>query len=399
MAKVKMTREKEPKHIAAFLNTKVSDLTARGGKSGELYGLELEVEGFNVQMGGKAIKGWLQVEEGSLRGENIEYTFSAPCTYEESVIRVNRLFEAFDAAGVHLKNSYRCSTHVHLNFSGQNMKHVANFFILYTIIEQLLEEYCGEMRRGNVFCLSNRDAEPIVEYFEQACLLHLNLMNFGENIRYCGLNLAALNKFGSIEIRTMRGADNPQMVIEWINILRNLYQFTEKMIPPSDLIEQISIMGVQDWLRSIFSEENYDRLMATWPPERNLQASIYQGIRLVQVLAYRLDEAYRIEITPEEKVKRVKRAHRELRITDGEGSVYHVPPQYSEGTAITGIRPRVIIYDEDQDRWYQYIDARGHHLEVKKRWYWTDELDEIEDVLDEEEEDFEDERERDEDED
>jgi hypothetical protein len=274
--------------IIAFLNSPVMPL--KGKYSGNLFGVELEVEGRGVAMEGIPSRNWKRVEEGSLRGENIEYVFSTPCEYDAAVKRVNKLFETFKENGVQLNNSYRTSTHVHLNFSDKTVKQVILFFFLHTILEELLEVYCGEHRKGNLFCMSTRDNENLVVSLEQAIFAFRNFRDFGENIRYCAANLAALNKFGTIEIRTMRGADTAEQVNTWLNILNQLYEYalnTEQT--PVEIVEQLSFRGAAGFLSMIFDEETVRELLKAWPAAMMLHVSLLNGVRLLQMLAYKLE--------------------------------------------------------------------------------------------------------------
>lgn len=278
--------------ISRTLNTVVGKMGYVQERKGELYGVELELEGRNVAMEGVPTKGWKREKDGSLRGESIEYVFSTPCGYDEATARVRTLFEAFKKNAVKIKNSYRTSTHVHINFSDRKIREIINFFVLFTILEELLEIYCGEGREGNLFCLPSRDVEGIVNMLEKAVMNRGDLAEFGEDVRYCAINLAAINKFGTIEIRTMRGADNQEMVLDWMDILHQMYDFAiNKMTTPARLIESLSILGDEGFINQVFNRATAKKLMATWGG-RGLHASLYEGARLVQVLSYRLDEAY-----------------------------------------------------------------------------------------------------------
>lgn len=272
----------------AFLNSPVKGDAPK--RVGNLFGVELEVEGRGVAMEGIPSRNWKRVEEGSLRGENIEYVFSQPCSYEEAIKRVNKLFETFQKNGVKINNSYRTSTHVHLNFSDKTVKQVILFFFVHTIIEELLELYCGEHRKGNLFCMSTRDNEELIVSLDLAIFAFRNFRDFGENIRYCAANLAALNKFGTIEIRTMRGADTANQVNTWLNILNQLYEFAlNTEMTPVELIEQLSFRGSEGFLKMIFDEETVKALLRTWPAAMLLHVSFLNGVRLLQLLAYKLE--------------------------------------------------------------------------------------------------------------
>ena len=386
LRKYGIAKDKSAEMTAQFLNYPMNAIT-RGDKEGELYGLELELEGRNVRIEGKAVKGWRQTEDGSLRavnGEAVEYVFSSPCPYKEALERVDRLFRTFEKCGTVINNSYRCSTHVHVNFSDRKVRDVINFFCLFTIMEEILEAYSGEGREGNLFSLPTRDAEEIVNILLNSVSKYQNFNDFNENIRYCALNLSALNKFGSIEIRTMRGADNDQMVKDWIEIIHQMYDFTVNRVKrPVELIENLSFMGVDGWMLNIFTKEVYDKLRASWPPERNLHQSLYEGVRLIQFLAYRLDEAFQIEVPDmvEINTKSATKKGKPRRQDDGmparitrNGRELFVPRNFDfvDETRIDGILPQIIYYDRRRDQWREIIDENGHGLAVPRIWNWVD---------------------------
>lgn len=287
------------KKIVTFLNSPLSNIVVSplGAKKGNLFGVELEVEGHNVAMEGIPTKGWKRVAEGSLRGENTEYVFSAPVDFAKSNEMVANLFRLFKQNGVILNNSHRTSTHVHLNFSDKTVKNVVTFFLIHTILEELLASYCGETRRGNLFCISTRSNEQLVNSLERAVTLVQNFRDFGNNIRYCAANLAALNKFGTIEIRTMRGADSEQQVKDWLSILNQLYEYSckEDVPAPARLLESLSHLGAQGFLSQFFDQASIIKLLAAWPRDHDLHQSLMDGVRLVQMFAYRLDETWNAE--------------------------------------------------------------------------------------------------------
>lgn len=294
--------------VVRFLNSKVN--RALGGmipaKEGMLYGLELELEGRGVEMPGIGVKGWKREKDGSLRGESIEYVSNGPADYKESRARVHRLFEAFQKHGVRLQNSYRTSTHVHINFMDRKVRDVVNFFVVYTVLEELFEQYCGEGRAGNLFCLPTRDVEGLVGLLERSIFQDLNFRQFHNEVRYCAINLCALNKFGSIEIRTMRGADNEAQVQDWMEILKQLYEFAvNKMESPVRLIESLSLLGKDGFLLQIFDPATKRKLEEAWPADKDLFYSLMEGVRLVQVIAYRMQDVFEAPVPEEKEVQKM----------------------------------------------------------------------------------------------
>lgn len=278
--------------VQDFLNSPVSQVARMRNipVTGDLFGLELECEGRNVGSGpdpDNFTKGWELHADGSLRnnhGSSGEWVFKGPVTLKTAVGQVNNLFKFFDKQRAGLVTSNRTSTHVHFNIGDKNVYQVFNIFILFTILEGILDTFCGEDRNGNLFCLSSRHAEAQLKWVEY-CLKDCSL-SFREEGRYCSLNLASINKFGTVEFRGMRGLDNAQDVVDWLNIVNELCEFAcYKMQNPMTLVQDISIKTPVNFLRDVFSENSFNKLTAGLT-ENEISNSVYEGLRLVQMLCY-----------------------------------------------------------------------------------------------------------------
>lgn len=279
-----------------FLNSPIAGVSkmARAPKQGDLFGIELECEGRNVAWDGSdpnLVKDWAPHADGSLRnnhGQSCEWVFNGPVKYETSLKRIDVLFKYFEKREAKLVTSNRTSTHVHFNMGDKNAYQLVNMFILFTLLEDLLDRYCGEDRRGNLFCLSSRHAEEQVQWITDAVFKNFNFGVFRENFRYCSLNLAAINKFGTVEFRGMRGLDTQEDVVAWLNILNEFCEYAcYTMKNPVDLIEAISVKTPLGFVKEVFSKDNF-MLLTKGIDEHEINASIYEGLRLVQMLCYRV---------------------------------------------------------------------------------------------------------------
>lgn len=283
-----------------FLNSKIIDVTpipvrVKAGDlfAGDLFGIELECEGKAVNFDGvnnDILVDWEPHDDGSLRnnhGSSCEWVFKGPAPYKKAVERVGTLFDYFDKRKSKLVTSNRTSTHIHFNMGDKNAYQAVNVFILFTILEDLLDRYCGEDRRGNLFCLSSRHAEEQVRWMEACCFDKFGF-NLGNHGRYCSLNMASLNKFGTVEFRGMRGLDNREDLLAWLSIVHEFCDYAcYKMKNPVTLVEQISAIRPIGLLREIFSKENVNRLIKD-VNEYDLDRSIYDGLRLVQMMCYKI---------------------------------------------------------------------------------------------------------------
>lgn len=281
----------EPK---TFLNLKVKDFAHGRGNiiEGPKFGLELELEGRNVGLADVATRGWNRAHDGSLRGECIEFVTAGPKSYEEVKKLVTGLFKKFKENGVKFNNSIRTSTHVHLNFLDQPVKNVINFFALFTLLEEVLQYYSGEDRKGNLFCISSREAEGVVGVLADS-IAKGDLSRFaGDRYKYAACNLSTLYKFGTVEVRTMRGASSAEQVNAWVDILNDMYNFSFKMKSPAALVMDLSMLGAEGLMRNIFSPANFRELMSKFPAVATLHYSLMEGARLIQVFAYEFEDAF-----------------------------------------------------------------------------------------------------------
>ena len=284
----------EPK---VFLNTKVSVNCGVQEVAGKKFGLELELEGKGVRLQDVAVRGWLRHNDNSLRGEAIEYITAGAKPLEGCEISVKELFKKFKENGVKFKDSIRTSTHVHLNFSDKTAKQAINFYSLFTLLEEVLQYYSGEDRRGNLFCISSREAEGVVGSLAKDISGGSFRTFAGDRYKYAACNLSTLYKFGTIEVRTMRGANTAEQVNDWLHILSDMYDYAvDRMISPAGLVVRLSELGAEGLMREIFTGKSYKELLSTFPAH-TLHHSLMEGARLIQVFAYEFDDAFTAKVS------------------------------------------------------------------------------------------------------
>jgi hypothetical protein len=258
------------------------------------YGIEIEVEGVNLpSVSPKTLlkAGWVQKKDGSLRGqENAEYVFEGPASFEESVKRLKFLWNKFQEAGTIFDDSNRTSVHVHVNCQDFYLDRLASFGILWFSVEDILTEFCGDHRVGNLFCLRASDAPAIITHFCEFLQTGPDCF-ITDNLHYAGFNLEALQKFGSIEIRTLRGTADLSVITFWLKIIDRLYTLSEQWDDPRLLVSQFSALGPQGFFNMIFGDLAPE-LLRNLPPHCTNQwisDSMYDSIRRVQPVAYCVD--------------------------------------------------------------------------------------------------------------
>jgi hypothetical protein len=373
----------EPKQ---FLNYKVFQVIGCRETPGEKFGLELELEGHNVGLQDVAIRGWGRHADNSLRGESIEYVTAGALEYEGTIKSIINLFAKFKEHRIKFNDSIRTSTHVHLNFSDKKTKQAINFFCLFTVLEELLQYYSGEDRKGNLFCISSREAEGIINELAR-CVAAGDFHRFaGDKYKYAACNLSTLYKFGTLEVRTMKGATSAEQITAWVSILNDMYKYSLNMVSPADLVTKLSELGADGFMKMIFTPENYKELMLHFPPHQNLNYSLMEGARLIQLFAFEYDETFKAEVKAEEpKAKKVGKLLKDprgflpkrmpngemYRIYKPDGTPWYVdsavgrPDRWTHGE---------IVGDDRRIHWngikqrFIYIDAAGHATECR----WAD---------------------------
>jgi hypothetical protein len=279
-----------------FLNHTISEVIGGMAVEGDKFGLELELEGRNVGLQDVAVRGWKRHADGSLRGESVEYVTAGAKDLDETKKSIIELFKKFKEHKVKFNDSIRTSTHVHLNFTTKRVKDAVNFFALFTVLEEALQYYSGEDRKGNLFCISSREADAIIGILAQG-IARSSLDRFaGDRYKYAACNLSTLYKFGTIEVRTMKGATSAEQITAWVDILHDMYTYAQKMVSPGQLITDLSQLGAEALMKLVFAPDNYRELMLHWPPGHNLHYSLMEGARLLQVFAYEFDDAFRVEV-------------------------------------------------------------------------------------------------------
>lgn len=260
-------------------------------------GIEVEVEGnkFPKPPGMEnthkavSIEGWTYwryVKDGSLRGaDNAEYVLGKPIEFEEVPDAIAELTTKLEEYGSKLDDSNRTSVHVHLNVQQFHMNRLTAFIALYLCFEEILTEWCGDHRVGNLFCLRGKDAPgaltKIKRFIQSDGQTELN-----DNLHYAGLNTNALTKFGSLEIRTLRGPTDFSIIQQWVGILERIYKLSAEYPDPRDIPALFSQQGPMSFFETVLGDQGPVLRASIGFDDERVRDAMYEGIRLAQDLCY-----------------------------------------------------------------------------------------------------------------
>lgn len=267
----------------------IVNLIGLSPKVGDI-GIEIEVEGNKFPKDSETSLiplAWKYTHDGSLRGEdNAEYVLKKPLKFEQVPDALNKLWSMFNDYGSVLSESNRTSVHVHLNVQNFHLNRLCSFVAMYFAMEDLLTAWCGDHRVGNLFCLRATDAPAIVRRMKDFFQCDGIGYQFSSGMHYAGLNPSAIHKFGSIEIRSLRGVTDPQVIIDWVSVLERLYKLSEDFKDPRDVVAGFSGAGPIAWLQNLLGDK-YSTIMDNVPFNvEEVRGILYRGIRLAQDLCY-----------------------------------------------------------------------------------------------------------------
>lgn len=236
------------------------------GRTGYLpgeVGLEIETEATTNYTYVEGLeKYWRTEADGSLRHTGVEYIFRQP--YNPNSKDYKAALDLFEQQVKTTKflDSVYTSVHVHLNMNNKSLHHLMNFITLYWLFEEVLTEYCGDYRNGNLFCLKTSNAEAIYRNVQDlvraiengnGSLFIARLDN--NRYKYSGLNIVPLRNLGSVEVRTHPGCTDVRLIDRWVQILYMIYKKAGTFANPVEIINRLfGYKGKREFFELIFEE-------------------------------------------------------------------------------------------------------------------------------------------------
>lgn len=266
------------------METKLRDLYPVSDYTNPI-GIELEVE-FLEAAPIIETKNWRSKREGSLRYYGAEFVNPSPICLSKKRTLIEGLLKTIRKVPL-IEDSPRTSIHVHVNVLDYTPVQVWTAACAYWILENLLFKYCGKEREGNLFCLRLCDAQGVIDYILHDLTLSSKtdrpFTSFrGDAVRYAGLNINAVPKFGSLEFRGMRGAVDATIMDTWSTEMYNIINnAATKYKDPEDLMDTFFKSDKKDFMKTLLSSDFVDLLISldkTWKDLVDSNTGIVMGI-------------------------------------------------------------------------------------------------------------------------
>jgi hypothetical protein len=171
---------------------------------------------------------------------------------------------------------------------------------MWYALEEVLTEWCGEYRVGNLFCLRAIDAPAIVTHLKKF-IVSDGKEPLHEGLRYAALNPNALHKYGSLEVRTLQGCHEPKAIADWVAILARLHRLSGQFRDPTEIVGLFSQGGPVSFFKHLLGELADGVKEKSGMSDNQISSSMFRGIRFAQQLAYCRDwSVYRkLEVKPD----------------------------------------------------------------------------------------------------
>lgn len=244
------------------------------------FGVEIELEGRGL-VETPSLNGWRKERDGSLSRGGVEFVLQNPLDGGPACEKVDSLYNMLREYAV-VQDRQRAGVHVHVNCQQRTLNEIFTMITAYLLLEDILMEWCGEMRKGNHFCFTAENAEAIILNLRNAVMRRNIYLLDSDQIRYASLNVQSLFRYGSLEFRGMRSTTNPEPIKQWIGILDELTEKALEFSNPQELIEAASGYGEERFL---------DILVPSYKKEMKKMKCFKEGClldsaRRLQVFAY-----------------------------------------------------------------------------------------------------------------
>lgn len=215
-------------------------------------GVEEELEGINrtdlERARAHLAPLWTSHNDGSLRNGGVEFVTNGGLGGQQLYAAFERITHLL-ANVIEYQDTFRCSTHMHVNMLDFTLFQVAKFLMVYAACEPYLFAHCGQYRRSSNFCVPVGDSLPfhknlIANLYEDACATRSGSRHSN---KYTAMNLQPLfgsdrvRPIGTVEFRGGRPMTTMEDFLLQANLLLSIKEFVRR--GPDDAEELLQLMG------------------------------------------------------------------------------------------------------------------------------------------------------------
>lgn len=281
---------------------KMSDIT---GKSPDLrtykesnltyskrcIGLEVELERCDpflnevIALGGL----WSITRDDSLRYNGAEFKFSAPLMGVDLVTAVNELAAAIkkaqDISPLYCDAHERTSLHAHVDIRDFTWEQIQTIVGVFAVVERVLYRYVGKNRHLSVYSVPiYKSMESVRSVLAPSDNIHMVRHILQSQQKYAGLNLQAINKYGSLEFRMHGGTTSADDMLRWVNILQRLVSFSAESgvvtikTLPEYIVQKTSLLS--------FAEEVFGVYAPKLLRYKNVESDLREGMLTLEAVLH-----------------------------------------------------------------------------------------------------------------
>ncbi len=252
--KARIAKEKEEKRLLALAIKKNPFLAYK-------FGVEIECimpyseSSFEDQLNSTK---WKTSEDGSIDAEDnagIEVKTNGAVSYSDLQTNIKELCQLMSDNSVYTNSS--CGYHVHIsNNNFFDNLYIQRLILVWASIEDILLATQPRSRLNNQYCRrylkkfiddKTKNTDKMPKGKEKL------ISKLGSTDRYTALNLSSLKKHGTIEVRLHAGTVNKEKILNWVNLLLSIYEYTDKRYNKNELLELFTTPISQTKIDKVFS--------------------------------------------------------------------------------------------------------------------------------------------------
>jgi len=276
---------------------------------------------------------WRMKKDGTLRNHGMEL-ISIPLDSARSVgaalTHLHHELEKGKLKGYDF--SWRTSIHVHMSVLHFNIQSMANFSLVYPVVEGVLFEAFAPERKNSIFCVpfteTKMNWEAIHKILQEENGKAPEKFNFLSYIvgtwridknKYGAVNFSRMGDLGTIEFRHLSGTDDFEKISSWVSCLTRLVTFCHMNSPTvvrNTLFSLIDPVKRKPFLKALFGAEAAPMLefsdllevglkravlLLDLAPKKNLMSVTAKGgfvKKIEKIKAKKLERAKRRVVSP-----------------------------------------------------------------------------------------------------